>query len=71
MYKSENFLLTFCASPPPSPRWGEGKGEGKFQMSLVRISIRIPQSEIGLGCVEDDQEFGILITEVSKFVGDP
>jgi len=24
-------------SPPPSPRWGEGKGEGKFQICLASI----------------------------------
>jgi hypothetical protein len=35
--KSENFLLTLVTpSPFPSPQWGEGKGEGKFQISLVR-----------------------------------
>jgi hypothetical protein len=36
--ESENFLLTFFApSPFPSPRWGEGGGEGKFQIFLARI----------------------------------
>jgi hypothetical protein len=25
--------------PPPSPLWGEGKGEGKFQISLARIYL--------------------------------
>jgi hypothetical protein len=35
--ESENFLLTFFApSPFPSPRWGEGGGEGKFQIFLAR-----------------------------------
>jgi hypothetical protein len=24
-------------SPPPSPQWGEGGGEGKFQIFLDRI----------------------------------
>jgi hypothetical protein len=24
-------------SPPSSPRWGEGKGEGKFQIFLVIV----------------------------------
>jgi hypothetical protein len=24
-------------SPPPSPQWGEGKGEGKFQIFLISI----------------------------------
>jgi hypothetical protein len=39
--ESENFLLTFFApSPFPSPRWGEGGGEGKFQISLARIYLR-------------------------------
>jgi hypothetical protein len=26
----------FKSSNPPSPRWGDGKGEGKFQIFLVR-----------------------------------
>jgi hypothetical protein len=35
--ESENFLLTFFApSPFPSPCWGEGGGEGKFQIFLAR-----------------------------------
>jgi hypothetical protein len=40
--ESENFLLTFFApSPFPSPRWGEGGGEGKFQIFLARIRSTI------------------------------
>ncbi len=35
---AENFSLTNVApSPFPSPRRGEGGGEGKFQIYLVRI----------------------------------
>jgi hypothetical protein len=38
--ESENFLLTFFApSPFPSPRWGEGGGEEKFQIFLARIYL--------------------------------
>jgi hypothetical protein len=38
--ESENFLLTFFApSSFPSPRWGEGGGEGKFQIFLARIYL--------------------------------
>jgi hypothetical protein len=38
--ESENFLLTFFApSPVPSPRWGEGGGEEKFQIFLARIYL--------------------------------
>jgi predicted ATP-grasp superfamily ATP-dependent carboligase len=38
--ESENFLLIFFApSPFPSPRWGEGGGEGKFQIFLARIYL--------------------------------
>jgi len=45
MYKSENFLLTFCVpSPFPSPRWGEGGVRGKFQIFLARIKFHILKS---------------------------
>jgi hypothetical protein len=38
--KSENFLLTLLTpSPFPSPQWGEGGGEGKFQIYLVRFLL--------------------------------
>ena len=30
------FLLP---SPPPSPQWGEGKGEGKFQFFCLGLKI--------------------------------
>jgi hypothetical protein len=42
MYQSENFLLTFDPpSPFPSPHWGEGGGEGKFQIFLARIYLEL------------------------------
>jgi hypothetical protein len=40
---------------------------------LLRIQqseIRIPKSEIGLGGIDDDEEFGFLIAEIAKFVRD-
>ena len=36
MFNSENLSLTIMSPlTPPSPQWGEGKGEGKFQISLA------------------------------------
>ena len=34
-------------SPPPSPRWGEGKGEGKFQIFLASFRF-VEKEEIGV-----------------------
>ena len=40
--KSEYFLLTLLTpSPPPSPQWGEGGGEGKFQIFLFKFLYKI------------------------------
>jgi len=40
MLNSENLSLTFFKKLPLTPslsRWGEGGGEGKFQIPLTRI----------------------------------
>jgi hypothetical protein len=40
MFKPENLSLTLMSPLAlPSPLRGEGKGEGKFQISLVRFWI--------------------------------
>ena len=41
MFKSEDFLLTsYAPSPFPSPRWGEGGGEGKIS-NIIGLFIII------------------------------
>ena len=47
MVKSEIFLLTFRPLTLPLPHWGEGKGEGKCQISLARFLFERGRRSMG------------------------
>jgi hypothetical protein len=49
-FKSKNFPLTFCPSPLPSPRWGEGEGGRgeRRKESLMKHSLKNLLAEISL-----------------------
>jgi hypothetical protein len=46
-------------SPFPSPHWGEGKGEGKFQISLIRTFFAILSLRITTGILEEKKVFPV------------